>query len=111
MAIISWFGNRGLRFKILSGIVVSLILALGIGVTSLLALGRTDASAQHMATHNVEAVQMAGELHLTVDTLRIDVFNHAFAQTDMTQSAAEATVNGTLCAEGELLASVVDRQP
>jgi len=94
MAIISWFGNRGLRFKILSGIVVSLILALGIGVTSLLALGRTDASAQHMATHNVEAVQMAGELHLTVDTLRIDVFNHAFAQTDMTQSAAEATVNG-----------------
>ena len=96
MALISWFGNRGLRFKILSGIVVSLMLALGIGVTSLLSLGRTDASAQTMASQNIVAVQMAGDMQTAADTMRLDVYNHAFAQTPTVQSAAETAVNGDI---------------
>lgn len=40
--------------------------------------------------------------------LQAEVLHH---RSNMWKMRAEATVNGTVCAEGELLASVVDRQP
>lgn len=40
--------------------------------------------------------------------LQAEILHH---RSNMWKMRAEATVNGTLCAEGELLASVVDRQP
>lgn len=93
MAAIKLFTDRGIRFKILSSIVMSLILAVAIGVTSLMALGRTNDAAQEMADHNLTGVQMAGTMHETVDAMRIDIFAHAFAPTAAEQQSGEAIVN------------------
>lgn len=93
MAMTSWFSNRGLRFKILSSVVISIALSVAIGATALVSLGSTNTEAQHMASHDVEGVKMASELHLTVSDVRIGAFSHLFAQTPADKTAVEGDVN------------------
>ncbi|MFO0589398.1 MAG: 3-hydroxyacyl-ACP dehydratase FabZ [Polyangiaceae bacterium] len=50
--------------------------------------------------------------HTVIPGDRLDLYAEvAHHRSNMWKMRAEATVNGTLCAEGDLLASVVDRQP
>jgi len=93
MNLTSWFTNRGIRFQILSSIVLSLALAVAIGLMGIQSLGSTDASARTMANHNLEAVQKANELHIGVDAVRVAVFSHAFASDTATQSKIAADVD------------------
>ncbi len=93
MNLTSWFTNRGIRFQILSSIVLSLALAVGIGLTGIQSLGATNASAQEMSRHNLKAVEMTAGLDDAAYRMRIEIFNHAFATKAADQSKYETGVN------------------
>jgi methyl-accepting chemotaxis protein len=73
------FADLSVNIKIMITIVIAVLVAVAVGITSLLALSRASASAQHIYTSNVVGTGAVGEISTAMATARLNLANHALS--------------------------------
>jgi methyl-accepting chemotaxis protein len=99
-----FFADLSVNTKILTGITVAVLVSVALGITGLLALSSTSASAQQIYVRNVANVGAVGDIKAAMTQARVDLANQAVstdaaARAKYTQGfttdvqAAEAAIN------------------
>ncbi|MBB3041667.1 methyl-accepting chemotaxis protein [Nocardioides soli] len=124
-SILSWFRDRGVRTKILVAVVLTAVVAIVVGLSSLRALGDSAERAEAIYRDNLIGVQSAGDMRTAIDVLRQGSRDAVIATSDddtqaaldgmaeaeaMFAEAAERYVGGGLDAEREKLLGELEQK-
>jgi methyl-accepting chemotaxis protein len=77
----SWWGDRGVKAKILAAVSVAALVAVLVGVLGLQALGRSAQTNQDMYKTNIASVAAGADMRAALGDLRINLRSAALAQT------------------------------
>lgn len=111
----SWWGDRGVKAKVLAAVAVAALVAGLVGVLGLAALSRSAASNQSMYEVNVHSLNASADMRFALSDLRIAARSAALAATpEKTQeyldSIPEITERFHVAIEGYLANDVADEQ-
>ena len=87
-SILSWFRDRGVRTKILVAVVLTAVVAIAVGLSSLRALSDSAEQAEAIYRDNLIGVQAAGDMRTAIDTLRQGSRDAVIATSDQDTQAA-----------------------
>src|SRR5882724_10909766 len=73
------FADLSVNAKISAAVGLAALVALVVGVTGLLALGKASNSAQLIYTSNVASIEAAGQIKAAVTQARVDLANQALS--------------------------------
>jgi methyl-accepting chemotaxis protein len=71
----TWWGNRGVRTKVLVAVAIAALVAVAIGVLGLVSLGAAAARTQNLYDANLKGVQQAETLGRTLEETRLAARN------------------------------------
>ncbi len=91
--------------KILSGVVVTLVVAVSVGVLGLVNLGRTAGEVDAMYVEQVKPLQVLAQAQRTAMQLRLDTLNHATSLDVASMDKVEAAIEQHEAELSELLAA------
>jgi methyl-accepting chemotaxis protein len=91
--------------KILSAVLVTLVVAVGVGLLGLVKLGATADETQAMYEQNVQPLTVLAQVQRTAMQLRLDTLNHATSLDTASMDRIEAAIDDHEAALAELLAS------
>ncbi|WP_164519794.1 HAMP domain-containing methyl-accepting chemotaxis protein, partial [Nocardioides ferulae] len=67
---LAWFGDRSVRVKILSAVLLTAVVALVVGLMGLRSLGDSADKADHIYSENVLGVDAAGDMNVAIQAMR-----------------------------------------
>ncbi|MGK5685077.1 methyl-accepting chemotaxis protein [Actinoplanes sp. URMC 104] len=76
------FDDLSVRVKVLTAVSIAALVALIVGIMSLVALSSVNSSAQLMYTSNVASIRAVGQIRATVAAVRLDTANQALSLDD-----------------------------